>query len=873
MPNLGFEQLRSLWQPKDSQQIISKEMANPRSIAQSRFQRRPKNSQRKAAGRLAPLKNNSALRGPVYSRYLRWPIRSSARMKTLKTLRSGHGYSTYSRRPIMSSVQMEIVKALCSGERSRASGLLSEMGQKNCSLSASDFLPILEHCARQPDPLFIKETERMMRDKGVNMDPKCYSLIIRALCRGGLIEEAFKEITILRESQDFHPTLPLFNDLLEGCAHSQSHRVSECLDLMEDQMVGKNEITYTQLLEFAVSQGNLFLVHEIWKECTKYYSPNIVSLRKFIWSFSWLGDLEAAYDILQEMVSLAWRGGFFVSKKAGGRLFISRFDVPMPSSCKLDLKKFVLNTKADSENPTFMVGENLGTCTTKNKHGSVICPGRNDLGGSGLTMLRSNHNWSVGLVLQWSFNILIRGCARKSNCRLAEQLIVLMQDLGLEPSAATYDGFVKVVVAEKGYCSGLKVLEIMQQKKLKPQDSTLAIISMGCSRALELDLAETLLHQISKHPDVRPYNSFLKACDTLDQPERAVRALYKMKEMRLQPNIRTYELLFSLFGNYNAPYEEGDTLSQTDVYKRINAIEDSMVENNIQHSPTSMQNLLGALGAEGMVSKLIQYLRMAENQLSRGYSCLRTSTYNVVLHSLVKAEECHMAIEIFKSMKSNGFPPDAATYEIMMNCCTVIRCSKSACALVSMMVRVGFFAQAVTYTSLIKVDRDIDEALEFLEQGNIEGIKPDVVLYNTVLDEACKKGRIDVIELVINQMFQNEVQPDPSTCFLVFSAYVDQDYMNTAMEALQVLSMLMISQEHSILEEKKMEFEEKYILAEDAEAESRMLELFKDCKEHLVVALLNLRWCATLGFQISWLPNQSLWAKKLSSNYGRLGVA
>lgn len=125
-----------------------------------------------------------------------------------------------------------------------------------------------------------------------------------------------------------------------------------------------------------------------------------------------------------------------------------------------------------------------------------------------------------------------------------------------------------------------------------------------------------------------------------------------------------------------------------------------------------------------------------------------------------------------------------------------------------------------------------------------------------------------MIEFTVERMFRNKIQPDSSTCYFVFSAYTAHDYVSTAMEALQVLSMKMISEEESILEEKRIEFEEKFILAEDLEAESRIIDLFKASNENLAVALLYLRWCATLGFQISWLPNQSLWARRLSSNYG-----
>jgi pentatricopeptide repeat protein len=65
--------------------------------------------------------------------------------------------------------------------------------------------------------------------------------------------------------------------------------------------------------------------------------------------------------------------------------------------------------------------------------------------------------------------------------------------------------------------------------------------------------------------------------------------------------------------------------------------------------------------------------------------------------------QSQMAIEIFKNMKSCGIPLDAASYNIMIDCCSILRCFKSACALVSMMVRDGFYPQALTYTAIIKV--------------------------------------------------------------------------------------------------------------------------------------------------------------------------
>lgn len=65
--------------------------------------------------------------------------------------------------------------------------------------------------------------------------------------------------------------------------------------------------------------------------------------------------------------------------------------------------------------------------------------------------------------------------------------------------------------------------------------------------------------------------------------------------------------------------------------------------------------------------------------------------------------QTHMAIEIFKYMKSFGVLPDSVTYNIMIDCCSILRCFRSACALVSMMIRDGFYPRALTFSALMKV--------------------------------------------------------------------------------------------------------------------------------------------------------------------------
>jgi hypothetical protein len=77
-----------------------------------------------------------------------------------------------------------------------------------------------------------------------------------------------------------------------------------------------------------------------------------------------------------------------------------------------------------------------------------------------------------------------------------------------------------------------------------------------------------------------------------NQPERAVRVFAKMRKINLLPDMRTYELLFSLFGIVNAPYEDSNMLSQVDAAKRLDAIERDMANNGFQHSHLSLKNIV-----------------------------------------------------------------------------------------------------------------------------------------------------------------------------------------------------------------------------------------------------------------------------------------
>ncbi|PKU61908.1 pentatricopeptide repeat-containing protein At1g76280 isoform X1 [Dendrobium catenatum] len=856
--------------------------------------------------------------------------------------------------------QIQIINALRLGQRNKAHELLVDLSCMSNSSNVEDFDYILEYCARAPDPLFVMEAWKVMVKNEINMKKKSYRCIILAFSKGGYFKEAFEWITSLEESDHFHACLPLCNIVLRECIYKQSIiDVGRCLELMDNQLMGRSEITYWELLKHYVLQKSLSGVHGLWKDCIKHYNPSIIILRKFIWSFTRLHDLESAYKLLQYMVSLVQSRHVSLRKSAAGRYQSSHLDIPIPPACKLSDEGFRLkenlpfetmfNGKSVKEDDGFMafdisgkagcssssvvdnlltVGDIADECFVPNTtddvfsgiHGSELFGEPKEkgtcskisssvaawidnqsfkkekmievIGHSTNCLQNDNFDYSilkeaefipVFNVLRWSFNDVIQYCALSRTWEQAEFLFLQMQALGVEPSPHTYDGLIKAATQGRALAYGLELINSMERRGMKPYNDTIANLSVELSKILELKKAESLLEMISDSHQkyIHPFNAFLVACDIMDEPERAVRILVKIKCLNIRPNIRTFELLFSLFGNVNAPYERGNWPSHMHAAERIRHIEMGMRRSGVQHSYTSMKNLIRALGMEGMIPEMLQRLEMAEKMLLEMEPHKITDLYNIVLHALVEAGHGLTAIECFQRMRSYGFLIDAATYHIMIECCSLISCFRSALALTSLMLRDGFFPQIMTYTALVKVLLAIDDfqgALDIFNQASSDEIKLDVHLFNEILQQAYAKisskeveehteGLIDVIETIIEQMHHDKVKPDPSTCTYAFCAYTELDFHSTALEALRVLSLRMISENDDDLHEKRTRFAD-LVCNEDPDVESKIVSIFKGGDEYLATGLLNLRWCTFMaGHPLSWSPEESVWAQRLSSSY------
>lgn len=185
----------------------------------------------------------------------------------------------------------------------------------------------------------------------------------------------------------------------------------------------KYHLTYP-VCQLAVLQKNLPAAHLIWQEYIKNYSMSIMALDRFIWSFTRLGDLESAYKILLEMISLATRGNIPIARTVHGKVYTNRLDIPVPSnkgpgSTMLDLKE---NKKLGyCIHPALMYIPDSISASIEQQ---IICMGNKKAKSTELAGLNGQKHPLLKKALSRSFDDIIHGCAKQKNHMLARKLML-----------------------------------------------------------------------------------------------------------------------------------------------------------------------------------------------------------------------------------------------------------------------------------------------------------------------------------------------------------------------------------------------------------------------------------------------------------------
>ncbi|KAG0003635.1 hypothetical protein BGZ80_000431 [Entomortierella chlamydospora] len=141
-----------------------------------------------------------------------------------------------------------------------------------------------------------------------------------------------------------------------------------------------------------------------------------------------------------------------------------------------------------------------------------------------------------------SFDYLMEAYCNSNNLQKAESTIELMQTNGLTPSLSAYNSLMKIHVHRRSITSAFHVFEALKEHH-NPDVDTFTNLIKGCLRAEEYDLGWKIFDQM-QHSGAPPvestYSTMIQACAKTDQVERALDIFRTYPTRGLQPTDVTF---------------------------------------------------------------------------------------------------------------------------------------------------------------------------------------------------------------------------------------------------------------------------------------------------------------------------------------------
>ena len=386
-----------------------------------------------------------------------------------------------------------------------------------------------------------------------------------------------------------------------------------------------------------------------------------------------------------------------------------------------------------------------------------------------------------------TYNTFIKGC---SKFRLYDKvefafnhLINNSKETNIIPNDVTFNTLIDVYISQKNMDKVLKIVNMMQQYKIFPDNYTYTTIIKGLNKNsllknnqnqmnntspttannitttnpeifsnIELDLAFRLFNHVRQNskPDEILYNCIMDACLRFNKIDKMLEMYQEMIQIGIKPSSITCGIVIKAYGM------KGDLNSALNIYYK-------MKKEKIEISNITYGCLINACIKNNDLNKAFELYESFKNE---SYE-MNTILYTTLIKAYTKQKDINKVVEIFNTMKkSQNSKPNIITYNSIIDCC--IKCDKFNLAyeyFQEMLFDINNTSEnsirpdIVTFSTLIKGEinnkcfGNARKLMQKLLEYNY--IKLDCVLLNTLLD-GCDKCHCYEEALDIFNIFKNK---------------------------------------------------------------------------------------------------------------------
>ncbi|KAI7852882.1 hypothetical protein BDC45DRAFT_512767 [Circinella umbellata] len=288
------------------------------------------------------------------------------------------------------------------------------------------------------------------------------------------------------------------------------------------------------------------------------------------------------------------------------------------------------------------------------------------------------------------YNTFIASYVKENQFQEALDIFNTMVEAGVEPDVYSYSIILDTLAKDQQQSPevAFNFYDSIKKKGLKPDEVIYTSLISACARTEDMDRAMSLLKEMEGfglQPNIFTFNSLFSLLSrkrqlTLPDDIECVDLLWnKMKELRIKPDTRSYNMHFALLARAIQPsiikeQGEGIELEGTALWRnkgKVSAPVQKMLElyrNMRRHCRPDFAShtiMINTLLSSGHVRQAMQVYDDAKISRMK----LPVSVYNEMMGALEKAKQISQMMTIWHDMKTAKVLPDSRSYTLALDAC------------------------------------------------------------------------------------------------------------------------------------------------------------------------------------------------------------
>jgi len=357
-----------------------------------------------------------------------------------------------------------------------------------------------------------------------------------------------------------------------------------------------------------------------------------------------------------------------------------------------------------------------------------------------------------------SYNTLIKAHLRQDNVPRARSLMETMKKSGCTPNSVTYNELIHSLVQGHNDSRRAQVWQVVDEMKregVRPNRVTCSILLKSLkAKSPPADVQRTMeLTEAMDEPlDEVLLSSIVEACVRVGKPQVLAQKLHELEHAHSISitGVHTYGSLIKAYG----------------YVKNIKGAWRCWKEMRSQHlTPTSITIgcMVEAVVMNGDVDGGHELVAgLLEDELCKHQ--VNAVVFGSVLKGYSRARRMERVWSVFEDMLTRGIQPSVVTFNAVIDGCARNHQMHRVQGLLEHMSTLGMQPNLITFSTMIKgwcsCGGDFSAALATLEAlRKTPGLKPDEIVYNTLLDGCAQVGLVSEGERLYKEMQDEGIAP------------------------------------------------------------------------------------------------------------------